>query len=343
MRVLRIYPAANDPRHRRRELALAERGIEVGLLLPHRYGSDWSHAPVEPQIRSWRSSLVNSRSIPFHVWDPRAVRRAVREFDPDVVDVHEEPYFPAGGECVALARSRPVVLYTAQNLLKQLPPPVAAMQRWVLGRARAAYPCSSGAADVLRARGFTGSIDVIPIGTDDELFSVRPTGDRIGFIGRFVAEKGIRDMRGFGSRLLCVGAGPLEDELRACGAEIVRAGGLDELAAALERMSVLVAPSRTTPGWCEQFGRMVVEAMAAGVPVVAYASGSLPEVIGDAGILVPEGDIAGLNAAVERALDERDVWAERGRARARERYTWRAVAERQEALYRRALSAPRAA
>ena len=346
MRVLRIYPAANDPRHRKRELALLERGVEVGLLLPHSYGADWNHSPVEPSLPSWRSGLLNRRSIPFHLWDPAAVRRAIREFRPDLVDIHEEPYFPAGAECALLAGSRPVALYTAQNLLKRLPPPVAAMQGWVLGRAAACYPCSSGAASVLRRRGFSGPLDVIPIGTDEELFGVEPKGDRVGFIGRFVPEKGIADLLGFGPRLLCAGEGPLAPDLRAAGAELVRASGLGGLAAALASMGVLVAPSRTTRRWCEQFGRMVVEAMAAGVPVVAYDSGSLPEVVGDAGILVPEGDVAGLHAAVDQALQERDLWAARGRARARVRYTWPAVAERQERLYRAALAggaAPEAA
>ena len=59
-------------------------------------------------------------------------------------------------------------------------------------------------------------------------------------------------------------------------------------------MDLLCAPSRTTPRWREQFGRMLIEAMACGVPVIASPSGEIPYVVGDAGVLVPEGDPDGL-------------------------------------------------
>jgi hypothetical protein len=95
VRVLRIYPMANDARFRRRDLALRRLGVEVGLVVPDAYGADSSASPVEPELPHWRSRLINRSSIPLHLWDQRLLRRAVREFEPDVVDVHEDPYFPA--------------------------------------------------------------------------------------------------------------------------------------------------------------------------------------------------------------------------------------------------------
>src|SRR2546425_4812303 len=85
MRILRVYPGANDPRHRQRELALTRRGHTVGLVLPATYGSDWQVAPVEEYIRTWRARLWNRRSIPFHVWPPWVGARAIRAFEPDIV------------------------------------------------------------------------------------------------------------------------------------------------------------------------------------------------------------------------------------------------------------------
>jgi glycosyltransferase involved in cell wall biosynthesis len=83
---------------------------------------------------------------------------------------------------------------------------------------------------------------------------------------------------------------------------------------------------------------MVVEAMAAGVPVVAYDSGSLPEVVGSAGILVDEGDILGLRHAVEIAstmgVRERD----QARQFARDHYSWDRIALQLGQFYERALS-----
>jgi glycosyltransferase involved in cell wall biosynthesis len=340
MRVLRIYPTAADPRHRLRDLALRQQGLDVALVVPEAYGATWIQSTIEPQLRHWRSRLVNRKSIPLHLWDPRALRRAVREFDPDLVDVHEEPYFPAGAQAVLAAAGRPVVMQACQNIAKRFPAPIRALRRWVLGRVAGMYPCSGQASDVLRGWEFRRRVSVIPYGVESELFQVRPSGERVGFIGRLVPEKGVADLFDFGSRLLCVGDGPLRDAARAAGAEVTQARSTDELAAQLARMAVLVAPSRTTPHWKEQFGRMVAEAMAAGVPVVAYASGALPEVVGSDGVLVPEGDGKRLVGAVESLLDDPCSLGERGRARAWRCFRWEVVAAQMADLYRAVLARP---
>src|SRR5262249_62343730 len=97
-----------------------------------------------------------------------------------------------------------------------------------------------------------GTAEIVPYGVEDELFRVRPHGELVGFVGRLVPEKGVRDLLGFGNRLLCIGGGPLENEVRAAGARIEAAHTLDELATAFQRMAVLAIPSLTTPGWKEQ-------------------------------------------------------------------------------------------
>jgi glycosyltransferase involved in cell wall biosynthesis len=224
-------------------------------------------------------------------------------------------------------------MFAAQNIPKRFPAPIRALRGWVLRRLAGAYPCCAEAGKVLRGWGFRGPISIIPYGVDDELFDVRPTGSRVGFVGRLVPEKGARDLLGFGRQLLCVGAGPVAEDLRAAGAEVISARSTRELAAQFERMAVLAAPSRTTAAWKEQFGRMVAEAMAAGVPVVGYASGALPEVIGDAGVLVPEGDRRALVSEIRRVLDDPGDLAERGRRRAEALYRWDAVAAQMIKLY----------
>ena len=104
---------------------------------------------------------------------------------------------------------------------------------------------------------------------------------------------------------------------------------------------VVLAPSRSTARWVEQFGRMIVEAQASGCVVVGYESGSIPEVGGDAAILVPEGDVEALAAAARKVLGDPDEFEARrrsGLALARER-TWSKVAAKQVELYRAALEA----
>jgi glycosyltransferase involved in cell wall biosynthesis len=105
----------------------------------------------------------------------------------------------------------------------------------------------------------------------------------------------------------------------------------DEVPAYLNAMDVLCAPSQTTPRWREQFGRMLIEAMACGVPVLASRSGEIPHVVGDAGILLPEDDEGAWAAAVRRVITEpavrRDL-ADRGLRRARLDFAWPVIARR---------------
>jgi glycosyltransferase involved in cell wall biosynthesis len=157
----------------------------------------------------------------------------------------------------------------------------------------------------------------------------------VGYLGRFVPEKGIRVLMEALRRMqrewraLFVGGGPLEPELLAFAGE--HAGRVHVQTAIdhthvpdwLNAMSVLAAPSRTTARWREQFGRMIVEAMACGVPVVASDSGEMPFVVGPAGVVVPEGDAAALAAALDRLAGDAALRASRaacGLARVRETF-----------------------
>lgn len=333
-----MYPGAVEARTRHREKALRRLGVDVAIMLPGAYGAAWSVDGDEPELPHWPARIYNRGSIPLHVWDPRDLRRAIREFDPEIVDVHEQPSFPAGAEGVIAAGDRPVVMPAEQNIAKRYPAPIRLMRRWVFSRVAALHAVSGQARDVVRSWGYQGRISVIPTGVEDEFFRVASSGERVGFIGRLVPEKGVTELVPLGSRLLCVGAGPLAGVMRAAGAEVVAAQSAAELTRQLERMAVLAVPSRTTPRWKEQFGRVVAEGMAAGIPVVAYASGALPETIGDAGVLVPEGDQTSLVRAIEAVLADPDDLAERGRARARERYSWDAVARQLHDLYAEVLA-----
>jgi glycosyltransferase involved in cell wall biosynthesis len=96
-------------------------------------------------------------------------------------------------------------------------------------------------------------------------------------------------------------------------------GFAEDLVAEYQRAQVLIMSSRY-----EGFGLPVLEAMACGTPVVAFANSSLPEVMGDAGVLVPDGDVAAMTRAARRLLDEPARWAEvsaRGLERAKQ-FSW---------------------
>jgi len=109
----------------------------------------------------------------------------------------------------------------------------------------------------------------------------------------------------------------------------------DDLPELYRSFDAVVVPSLETSGWIEQFGRVAVEAMASGCAVVASDSGSLPEVIGTAGVLVPPGDETALVGALKAFRDdpaERQRLGTAGVARAAF-FSWPAVAARHASLY----------
>jgi glycosyltransferase involved in cell wall biosynthesis len=116
----------------------------------------------------------------------------------------------------------------------------------------------------------------------------------------------------------------------------------EDMPSFLKSLDILVLPSVTIlPLHREQFGRVLVEAMAAGVAVIGSSSGAIPEVIGDAGLIVPERDPIALADAIERLLtdnDQRQALVERGRQRVRDRFAWPVVAEQTNDLFRAAVA-----
>ena len=173
----------------------------------------------------------------------------------------------------------------------------------------------------------------------------------MGYAGRLADHKGVDVLLDAVAgmpevQLTLAGDGPAAGALRQRAAKpdlagrVTFLGRLDdhELAAFYGGLDVLAVPSLTTPTWVEQFGRVAVEAMAAGVPVVASDSGALPDVVGEAGLLVPPGNAEILRVALEDVLGDPELAGrlrDQGLRRAAE-CDWEAVADRYVAMYRRA-------
>jgi glycosyltransferase involved in cell wall biosynthesis/GT2 family glycosyltransferase len=356
---------------RNRERWLERLGATVTLFTARSWAEAGSEVPLTPSLDETVRGLRTFGRHPCGFWyDPFALWRALRSLPYDVLDIHEEPYSVAAFEILVLRwlarRRQPMVFYSAQNLTKRHPLPFRFTERLVLASSKGAYPCNEGAAANLRRRGFSGVVKVIPLGVEAPAATPegapRPDHDtraglRIGCAGRLVWVKGFHVVIDSIARepswsLRVAGEGPERENLlgqaEALGAaqRVELLGYCDDPAMVdfYRSIDVLVVPSLPAPGWQEQFGRVVVEAMAAGVPVVASRSGALPEVVGDAGVLVPPGDPAALHEALATLQEEPELLhtlAEKGLRLARH-YSWDAVATQQLGLYREVLSRPMA-
>jgi glycosyltransferase involved in cell wall biosynthesis len=356
MRVLRLFHSAVVPEFLERERLLRTRhGWDVHVACPPAWSEGGSVVTASHDAEVPVHVLpIHGRRHPILFWySQRRLRALMRELQPDIVDIHEEPYsLAAAGIVRAAAREVPnatIVIYTAQNLYKRYPLVFRRSERNVLRRVSAAYPCSTEAGQVLRRKGYGGALYVLPLGVSPAPpRPVESSGLRVGFVSRLVPEKGgrlaveafARAAEGLDATLEIVGSGPEEAVLRALAGENVVFTGAISQREALERISsydVLLVPSLETTRWKEQFGRVVAQALVAGTPVIASDSGSLREVLDGAGELVPEGDADALATALSSLLHDagrRDELARLGRKRAAEALSWDCVAKGFDAMYR---------
>ncbi len=363
MRVLRIFHSAVVDSWRERERRLRDLGVDVRLLSARTW-SEWG--TPQTLVAGGDDFVAPVRTFGRHpalfVYDPVPIWRALGE-DWDVIDIHEEPFALATAEILAIwwlrGRRAPYLLYSAQNITKRYPIPFRWLERWALRHASGASVCNAEAGRILTAKGLPGRATYIPLGVDLERFSpavemtTRPPGAVVvGYVGRLEAHKGVHVLldalrHDEHLRARIAGDGPeraaLEGRAEELGvtAQVAFEGALPQHALPdfYRSVDVLAVPSLPTAGWLEQFGRVVVEAMACGTPVVASDSGSLPVVVGDGGVVVPPGDSVALAVAL-REVGGRHA-AQRapdaGALRTAARCSWARVAASHQALYERVL------
>ncbi len=343
--------------------ALSARGVPVHVVAPAHLRTDIrgridfkalpgvDATPLPVRIGGFRPGI---KQAGVHLIVYRGLAALIERLAPDVLYAEEEPWSLTTWQVARIAAERgiPFAFHQSQNVAKRLPPPFEAIRRRVLARAAGATVRLDGPARILRDQGFAGPMLSIPNVVDPSRFEgAQPSHEGLespvfGFVGRFVAEKGVLDFvraaaeararSGRGSALV-VGDGPLAAEARKLAATLnLRAtftGPIEHaaIAAAFASMDVLVVPSYATKAWKEQFGRVVIEANAASVAVVATDCGALGDTVRatGGGLVVAERDPAALADALSRLAaqpQERARLALAGKAAVQERFTPAAVA-----------------
>jgi glycosyltransferase involved in cell wall biosynthesis len=340
-------------------LELLRRGDwDVTLVVPDRWRHDYAPGTFAPEPLPG----LEGRLVPLpvvlagrpqrHVYRAR-LGRVLREHRPDVVFLEAESYSLAALQWSGVVHRTgvPFGVQCAENLDRPLPVPVRRGRARVLERAAFVAARSHSAAALARRWGATGTIGFAPHAVPPWPAAPPAPAGRpftVGYAGRLVPEKdpiGLLEAverLGGDARLVLFGDGPLRGELEAAGAAgrpvTVRSDVAHEaMAAAYAEMDVLALPSRTTPTWTEQFGRVLVEALWCGVPVVGTASGEIPWVIEatGGGLVVPEGDGAALTGALRALRDDparRAALASAGRATVQRMFSLPAAADALAAL-----------
>ena len=293
----------------------------------------------------------------FHLHYYPTLKKRLREFRPQILHMDEEPYNLATWLGVRHARAvgAQTLFFSWQNICRQYPFPFNLLEKQVLRDVSYAIMGNKAAVRVWRAKGYEGPYRIIPqFGVDPALFHPPArSGSRQAFVigaagRRLVPEKGIdllleavAQLPG-AWKLRIAGEGPERQRLEqlARRLEIGESVHFDgpipsaQMPAYLRQLDVLVLPSRTLPNWKEQFGRVLVEAMACEVAVVGSDSGEIPNVIG---LIFPEEDVGALRARlleVTQTAGLRDKLGRAGRERVLNRYTQTKIAAGTVAVYR---------
>jgi glycosyltransferase involved in cell wall biosynthesis len=290
---------------------------------------------------------------------------------PDIIYCYEEAHTFIGAAVLLirrlfLPRTR-VLLYAAQNIKKRYPIPFRLFERYSFRSTDAILACGIRVGETLRAKGYRRPLKVIGLPTDTSTFAPNPTlraqkreelgispeAVAIGYAGKLVEEKGLSTlMSAFteiarehtGAHLVLAGGGTLHDTLQ----REAKAAGLEnrvhflgvvhnsELPALMNSLDIFVLPSETRPNWREQFGRVLVEAMACGVTSVGSDSGEIPNVLGGAGLVFPEGSPGALADCLRTLINSsttRARYGEEGRRRAVRLFSTEKVAAQHYAVY----------
>ena len=366
---------SQDEGHRR----LVELGryddVALRVIVPDRwdhYGKPRAAEPKMPGRYDYVPTPVRFPSVwpaqwYFHYYP--SLGRILHEFRPHVIDLWEEPYSVVTAHAAWLRnRVLPeawIVSETEQNLLKTLPQPFEWCRKYTLRHSDYLIGRSEEAVGVCREKGYVGPAESIPNAVDIARFAPMDraacrakygmSGYVVGYVGRIIDWKGIDEiiaaMRLLPAdvQLIVAGEGAMQPQLEALAREPAMVNRIhlvgqiagDQLAGVMNAMDALLLPSRTTPTWKEQFGRVIIEAHACGVPVIGSDSGAIPAVVGEGGQIVPERDAAALAAAILRLRDAPELGPKMGaigRRRAQAECTWAAVAARMHCVFQRVVA-----
>jgi glycosyltransferase involved in cell wall biosynthesis len=369
-----------------RALAHLEPDIEVTVVVPRR----WRPGGVQNKIIETQPRQEGSfRVVPVSNFSENNqglltfgadIIPLLREFRPQIIQVEQGAKALGYAQLITLNKLLGLkaknLFFTWWNLPYNLKFPVSLLEAYNLSNTHGVVAGNQDGVEVLRQHGYHGPIKVMPqLGVDESRFRPQPQSELksqlgiqpddfvVGFVGRFVEEKGLltlgkalAGLQGRPWKWLLLGRGPLQSVLVEKAAEwgikdqviLVESVPHDEVPSYINLMNTLVLPSETNTqfktltaaGWKEQFGHVLIEAMASKVPVIGSDSGEIPYVIEDAGLVFPEGDVAALQNCLQQLMEQAELaqkLAELGYERAMSQYTNQALARQLLDFYKQLL------
>ena len=346
----------------------SQTGWEITIVLPKSWKNDYGNVITPKRWERFCGKVIElpiliSGSVPLHFYLATFLS-ILRDCDPDFIYVHHEPYAAATAQLYLanlLRGKKPISFFTWQNISKSYPFPFNYSEKFVLRNSAIAFSGSYSAEEVLRQKGFQGKSVLLPASVDPLIYQPQsqsttlkrelqtsPSEVLIGYMGRIVEEKGLKTLLyalktiiDLPWRLIMVGSGnylsTFETIAQECqiSQKITYIGFIPHQDAPryLSAFDLLVLPSETRANWKEQFGRVTIEAIACGTPVIGSDSGEIPHLINKTGggLTFPEAQadmLADRIAQLIQDINWRHELAEKGRAVILKEYSNQVIGQR---------------
>ena len=347
------------------KLAAISQHAEVGLLVPITWRSKgWNRTLTlekpYPSIAVYPGRVLFSGRGGAYLYNPFKIWQVIRQFKPDILQAEVEVFSLCALELAIWSRIAkiPLVIFGWENMERRL-----FLRQWirdfVLKTAPLIIVGNRDGMQVLKKWGYKGTVEIMPqIGVDEQLFS--PAVARrneseitIGFLGRIVPEKGIDlllkaaaqlKQQGFRFKLVICGSGPIQLALKQLAEQLDIADRTvwndavphSQVPQELGRFDILVLPSRTISTWKEQFGHVLIESMAIGIPTVGSTCGEIPNVIGHPELVFAQENVEELTGILSMLIKDENIRKMMGEYclnRAHQYYTHERIAQRSIALW----------
>ncbi|MBT3985304.1 glycosyltransferase family 4 protein [archaeon] len=328
--IARTYIDPNTGLHEQLDILSKYKNIDLHLLVPSKYERTLKTFSINRKTfanKNYTAHLTNliflKKESALFFFSP--LLKYLLNINPDVIHVEEEPYSLFSFQLMTLTKiflpKTKIITFSWENIYyKKRPFPLSFFENFSLNAADYALPGNQDALNILRKKGFKKPMKIVPrYGINLNYFKKTPIkklksklklkGKIIGFIGRLVVDKGIDTLMKAASlldqeyTLVIIGRGPEKKNLIKYAKKLgildnIRFIDTVEYSSIPQYMSTFdafVLPSRSMPKWKEQFGHVIIEAMACEIPVIGSDSGEIPHVIAKAGLVFKENDYTELH------------------------------------------------
>jgi glycosyltransferase involved in cell wall biosynthesis len=347
------------------ELIKLDKNVSLTLITPKWWNENTRKtyqeriSPTTFKILTGRTLFTGHNTLAFYIW---GLLNPLIKSQAEIIEVFEEPWSLTLLQVILIKKilrlNGKITCYSAQNINKKFPFPFNLIEKFNIKNIAGLHVCSDSVKDVVETKYSGKAVQTIGLGLDFTNFTFKDKDlsnpIRLGYVGRIAQAKGVFDLAeamqslpnctlqicGSGEALSqlqkYIATNNLNDKISLNGSL-----GIKEIINFYHQIDILVVPSKTTKTWKEQFGRIIIEALACGTLVIGADSGSIPEVIGQNGLVYKEGNIEDLIQKINLLIKDYSQWQKNKKNALKQittDFAWEAIAKKYYNFYKEILN-----